>query len=93
MVYELNRAGEATAYLPFRAQTRKCLFLWRNLKGTDNEALGAWFTCNRAQCPDPLDLLYVNGDHILNALQQPNEIWNATAIEPILRELMFKGED
>ena len=75
------------------AQGRKCLILWRNLNETDNTALEAWFDRNRAQFPDPLDLVYVNGDHTLNALKQPNESWNAKTIEPIFRELMFGGGD
>ena len=73
------------------AQGRKCLILWRNLKETDNTALEAWFDRNQAQFPGPLDLVYVNGDHTLNALKQPNESWNAKTIEPIFRELMFGG--
>ena len=73
------------------AQGRKCLILWRNLKETDNEALEAWFTHNRAQFPGTVDVIYVNGDHTLNALKPPNESWSATIIEPIFRELMFGG--
>ena len=59
------------------AQGRKCLILWRNLKETDNTALEAWFDHNRAQFPGTVDVVYVNGDHTLNALKQPNESWNA----------------
>ena len=70
-------------------QGRKCVILWRNLAETDNTALEAWFARNREQFPDPLDLVYVNGDHTLNALKQPNESWNAKTIEPVFRELMF----
>ena len=73
------------------AQGRKYLILWRILTETDNTALEAWFDRNRAQFPDPLDLVYVNGDHTLNALKQPNESWTAKTIEPIFRELMFGG--
>ena len=73
------------------AQGRKCLILWRNLSETDNTALEAWFARNRAQFADSIDLVYVNGDHTLNALKQPNERWNAETIEPIFRELMFSG--
>ena len=72
------------------AQGSKCLILWRNLRETDNTALEAWFVHNRAQFPGPLDIMYVNGDHTLNALRQPNESWTAKTIEPILRELMFE---
>ena len=74
-------------------QGRKCLILWRNLNETNNVALEAWFDRNREQFPGALDLVYVNGDNTLNALKQPNESWTAAPIEPILRELMFKGGD
>ena len=74
-------------------QGRKSLILWRNLKETDNTALEAWFGSNRAQFPYPIDLVYANGDHTLNALRQPNESWTAKTIEPIFRELMFGGGD
>jgi len=75
------------------AKGRKCLILWRNLDETDNTTLEAWFDRNRARFPDPLDLVYVNGDHALNALKQPNESWSAKTIEPTIRELMFSGGD
>ena len=68
----------------------KCLILWRILTETDNTALEAWFARNREQFPDPLDLVYVNGDHTLNALKQPNDGWNAASIEPVFRATMFE---
>ena len=71
-------------------QGRKCLILWRNLNETDNTALEACFGSNRAQFPYPIDLVYANGDHTLNALRQPNESWTAASIEPTFRELMFE---
>ncbi len=74
-------------------QGRKCLILWRNLIETDNTALEAWFVRNRAQFADSLDIVYVNGDHTLNAVRQPDECWNAKTIEPFFRELMFEGVD
>ena len=70
-----------------------CLVLWRNLEATDNDALEAWFADNRARLPDPLDLVYVNGDHTLNAIRQPGETWTAETIEPLFRELMFEAEE
>ena len=79
------------AILGTDAQGRKCLILWRNLSETCNTALEGWFALNQAQFPGPLDLVYVNGDHTLNALKQPNESWTAKTIEPIFRELMFGG--
>ena len=74
------------------AEKRRCLVLWRNLEQTNNEALEAWFERNRTRLPDSPDLIYVNGDHTLNALRQRSEAWIADAIEPALRELMFVEE-
>ena len=71
------------------AEKRKCLILWRNLEETGNEALEAWFERNRALLPEPVDLVYVNGDHTLNALGESNDAWIAETIEPIFRGLMF----
>ena len=68
---------------------RNCLILWRNLDETDYAALDAWFDCNREQFAGPLDVIYANGDHTLNAMQQSGENWIAKTIEPIFRELMF----
>ena len=68
---------------------RICLILWRNLDETDCAALDTWFDRNRDLFAEPLDIIYVNGDHTLNAMQQPGENWTAKTIEPIFRELMF----
>ncbi|MCY4498419.1 MAG: site-specific DNA-methyltransferase, partial [Rhodospirillaceae bacterium] len=75
------------------AQGRRCLILWRNLQATDNRGLNGWFTEHRARLPTPLDLVYVNGDHTLNAIRQPGEIWTAETIEPLFRELMFETDE
>ena len=72
------------------ADRRRCLILWRNRDETDSTALEEWFAHNRARFPGPLDLVYVNGDHTLNAIRQPGETWLAETIEPIFRELMFE---
>ncbi len=74
------------------AERRPCLILWRNLEEIDNRALEAWFTRNRPRLPEALDLIYVNGDHTLNAIKQPNETWSAETIEPAFRELMFEED-
>ena len=66
-----------------------CLILWRNLDETDHAALDTWFDRNRDLFAEPLDIIYANGDHTLNAMQQPGENWTAKTIEPIFRELMF----
>ena len=74
-------------------ERRPCLILWRNLEETDNRSLEAWFTRNRPQFPEELDLVYVNGDHTLNAIRQPGETWIAESIEPVFRELMFPEDE
>ena len=70
---------------------RNCLILWRDLDEMDYLALDAWFLRNRAKFSDTLEIIYVNGDQTLNALQQPGETWMAESIEPIFRERMFEG--
>ena len=88
-----RRIGGVLAIAGTDAQGRKCLVLWRNLSETANTALEAWLTRNRAQFADSLEPVYVNGEHTLNALKQPNESWTAETIEPVFRELMFGGGD
>ena len=75
------------------AQGRRCLVLWRNLDAVDNAALDAWVDRNRPRIPDGLDLLYINGDHTLNAMRRPGETWVAESTEPIFRRLMFEDFD
>ena len=72
-------------------QGRQCLILWRNLDIMGNDALEAWFTEYRACLPATLDLVYVNGDHTLNAIRRPQEIWTAETIEPFFHTLMFEA--
>ncbi len=71
------------------AEGERCLILWRNLNEMDNTALEAWFVRHRPTF-GALDLIYVNGDHTLNALKQVDEAWTAKTIEPVFRELMFE---
>ena len=73
------------------SEGRNCLILWRNLDEMDHNELDAWFDRNREQFVGLLDVIYTNGDHTLNAMQQPGENWTAKTIEPIFRELMFGG--
>ena len=68
---------------------RNCLILWRNLDETNYTALDAWLDRNREQFAGQLDVIYTNGDHTLNAMQQPGEDWTAKIIEPVFRGLMF----
>ncbi len=72
---------------------RMCAVLWRDLDETDADALNAWFTCNRAQLPESLDVIYANGDHTLDTLRRPGESWFAESIEPAFRALMFAEEE
>ena len=71
------------------AKGRRCLILWRNINDMHCFSLDDWFESHRDQYEGPLDIIYVNGDHTLNALQLPGESWIAKSIEPIFRELMF----
>ena len=72
-------------------QGQSCLILWRNLQVTDNAVLERWFAKHRPQLPEALGVVYVNGDHTLNAIRQPGETWTAETIEPIFRERMFEA--
>ena len=74
-------------------QGRSCLVLWRHLDEIDAAALDAWFDRNRKQVADGLDLVYVNGDHTLNAMRWPGETWVAESVEPIFRKMMFEDCD
>ena len=75
------------------AEGRKCLILWRNVDKTDYSALDAWFARNRKQFAKSLNVIYVNGDHTLNAMKQTGETWIAETIEPVFRERMFEESD
>ena len=75
------------------AKGRHCLILWRNLDEIDHAALDAWFDRYRERFNGPLDVIYTNGDHTLNAMQRPGETWTAETIEPVFRDLMFEGEN
>ena len=68
-----------------------CLILWRNLQKINASGLDKWFTKHRAKFGDDLNLIYVNGDHTLNALRKSGDKWEAVTTEPVFRELMFSG--
>ena len=85
-----RRLDDVLAIAGKDAQGQQCLILWRNLQATDNHALNRWFAEHRARLPTPLDLVYANGDHTLNAIRQKGETWTAETIEPLFRELMFE---
>lgn len=88
-VASCQRIGDVLAITGTDPEGRNSLILWRNLDETDHAALDAWFDRNRDLFAEPLDIIYVNGDHTLNAMQRPGENWTAKTIEPIFRELMF----
>ena len=87
-----RKVEEVLAITGTDAEGQRCLILWRSLEQMDNSALDNWFTRNREGFGNP-GIIYINGDHTLNALKQPEEGWTAKTIEPVFRELMFKGED
>ena len=68
-----------------------CLILWRNLQKMNASELDKWFTKHCAKFSDDLNLIYVNGDHTLNALRKSGDQWEAVTTEPVFRELMFAG--
>ena len=74
------------------AEGRRCLILWRNLHEIDCAVLDTWFTRNRDRLDGPLDAIYINGDHTLNAMRRPGETWIAETIEPVFRERMFEED-
>ena len=85
-----QRIDGVLAIIGTDAEGRRTLILWRNLDEMDNAKLDAWFTRSRELFPVP-DIIYINGDHTLNALRDEAEHWTAQATEPVFRELMFGG--
>ncbi len=92
-VESYRRINGVLAVFGRNPQGQHCLILWRNLETMDNTTLENWFTNNRGRFPQSFDLVYVNGDHTLNAIRQPDETWIAETIEPLFRELMFEVND
>lgn len=66
-----------------------CLILWRNIAKMNNAKLEKWFKKNRDTFGSNLNLIYVNGDHTLNAIRQSGDQWKAHTTEPIFKDLMF----
>ena len=67
-----------------------CLILWRNLEKMNASKLEKWFTKYRKTFDDDLNLIYINGDHTLNALRKSEEKWEAVTTESVFRALMFE---
>ena len=88
-VQSRRRIDDVLAVTGENADGRHCLVLWRDLDQTDHAALDAWFGRHCGRFDGPLDLVYTNGDHTLNALRRPGESWTAETIEPVFRALMF----
>ena len=75
------------------AEERECLILWRDVRSMDADALNGWFREHRVTAGhDALDVVYVNGDHTLNAIRELDESWTAETIEPVFRERMFETD-
>lgn len=72
---------------------RECLVLWRDVNKTDNAKLVSWIDANKRLFNAQLEIIYVNGDHTLNALGENSESWSARTIEPEFRKLMFENTD
>ena len=72
------------------AEGHKCLILWRDVEMVDNTALENWFRENRSKFGSSLKIIYVNGDHTLNAIRENHESWSAKTLEPEFRRLMFE---
>ena len=68
-----------------------CLILWRNIKKMNASKLDKWFRKHRKTFANDLNLVYVNGDHTLNALGLGDQ-WEAITTEPVFRKLMFGRE-
>ncbi len=75
------------------SKNENCLILWRNLQTMQSSKLDKWFIKHRTNFSDNLNLIYINGDHTLNALRQPTDRWEAITTEPVFRKLMFKGTE
>ena len=72
------------------ADGKRCLILWRNLRDMSHTAVDTWFGDNHGRFSEALDLIYVNGDHTLNAMRRSGNTSTAEAIETVFRELMFR---
>ena len=75
------------------AKGDNCLILWRNIGKMNASKLDKWFRKHRKTFPNDLNLVYVNGDHTLNALRKSGDQWEAITTEPVFRALMFLGTD
>ncbi len=84
-----QRVDGILAIMGTTTRKQRCLILWRDRNVTGNNAVEAWFKNNRHQFPRPLDVIYINGDHTLNAIKLPGDRWEAKPIEPVFRKLMF----
>ena len=75
------------------AKGENCLILWRNIGKMNASKLDKWFRKHRKTFANDLNLVYVNGDHTLNALRKSGDQWEAITTEPVFRELMFLGTE
>jgi len=88
----LTSRRQMDGVLTIMGTTRKgenCLIFWRNLNKMDASQLDEWFAKHRETFGNNLNLIYVNGDHTLNAIRKSGDQWEAITTEPAFRQLMF----
>ncbi len=92
-VESYQRVDDILVIAGTRSTGERCLVLWRNLNDIGYSELENWFDSNRNDLAKDIDVIYVNGDHTLNAIRGPGESWRAESIEPIFKDLMFDGSE
>lgn len=88
-VESYQRIDDVLVITGIRATGERCLILWRNLNDIGYTELEDWFNSYRDKFAKDIDVIYVNGDHTLNAVRRPDESWRAESIEPIFEDSMF----
>ena len=88
-----RQVGNVLTITGINAKGENCLILWRNIEKMNASKLDKWFRKHRKTFANDLNLVYVNGDHTLNALRKSGDQWEAITTEPVFRELMFLGTD
>ena len=92
-IEQRHRIDSVLAITGKDSRGRECLVLWRDVNKTDNPTLQKWVEVNSRLFGAQLEIVYVNGDHTLNALGENSESWSARTIEPEFRKLMFENID
>lgn len=90
-VESYQRVDDVLVITGIKATGERCLILWRNLNDIGYSELEGWFNSYRDKFAKDIDVIYVNGDHTLNAIRRPDESWIAESIEPIFEDAMFNA--